>query len=77
MADQHAPSDGILSKPGNLNRARPGWYRGIRLQRHPIPPRIPLPLLKSAVRNAVRKNLRGLSEESNGKQLLARADFVG
>ena len=57
MIGQGAPFDGILSKPEQLKRPRPGWYRGVRLQRSVAPPRMPLRSLPEAVEHAIRKNL--------------------
>ena len=42
---------------------RPGWYRGVRLQRPVSQPRMPLHLLQAAVDNAIRRNLTKLARD--------------
>ena len=66
MAGQHAPSDGILLKSGQLKRPRAGWYRGVRLQPPVAPPWMPLHLLRDAVEHAIRKNLPKLARDDAG-----------
>ncbi len=39
-----------------VRRARPGWYRGLKLQKPVARPVTPLPRLRAAVTEAVRKN---------------------
>jgi hypothetical protein len=55
-AGQGEPSDGILSRPEQSKRPRPGWYRGVKLQPPVAPPQMPLHVLQEAVEHAVRKN---------------------
>lgn len=61
MASQGAPSDGMQAKGEQSVAPRPGWYRGVKLQRPVSPPRTPLHQLQGAVEQAVRKNLKKLA----------------
>ncbi len=40
---------------------REGWYRGVKLQALPNPPKTPMARLREAVRNAVAKNADALA----------------
>ena len=64
MAGQGEPSDGILSKPEQPTRPRPGRYRGVKLQPPVAPPQMPLHLLQEAVEYAIRKNMAKLARPS-------------
>jgi len=63
MVGQRAPSDGMQSRGEQLKRSadrfRPGWYRGVRLQRPVSPPRMPLEAV------AVRRNLTKLARDGS------------
>jgi len=56
-------NDGIRSIR-HRSSARPGWYRGVKLQRPVSPPRIALQDLQDAVESAVRKNLSLLKRDN-------------
>jgi hypothetical protein len=70
MASQGAPSDGIQATGDELRRSaarvRPGWYRGVRLQRPVSPPSIPLRQLQEAVERAIRANVTTLARGGSG-----------
>ena len=63
MAGEGAPFDGRQTMRELTVAPRPGWYRGVRLQRPVSQPRMPLHLLQAAVDNAIRRNLTKLARD--------------
>lgn len=65
MASRGARSDGMGNKGKRPVVPRPGWYRGVKLQRPVSPPRMPLHRLQGAVEQAVRRNLEKLAGDAS------------